>query len=217
MVIFGPNPWVNPFGKMSIFRLFELLVFIAYKGAFSSQIIVKVIFLTNIALKKRLEKWPYLDQNHGLTNPFAKKSIFRLLELLVFIAQKGAFSFQIIVKVIFLTNIALKKRLEKWPYLHQNHGLTPLKNVNFSTFGTSCFYCLERRFFNLEYRKTHFPKLQCLKKTVVKMAIFGPKPWVNPSGKMSIFRLFELQVFIAQKRVFSFYNIVKVIFQAYIE
>ena len=30
MAIFGPNPWVNPFGKMSILRLFKLLVFIAY-------------------------------------------------------------------------------------------------------------------------------------------------------------------------------------------
>ena len=28
-VIFGAKPWVNPFGKMSIFQLFELLVFIA--------------------------------------------------------------------------------------------------------------------------------------------------------------------------------------------
>ena len=27
--IFGQKPWVNPFGKMSIFRLLELLVFIA--------------------------------------------------------------------------------------------------------------------------------------------------------------------------------------------
>ena len=35
------------------------------------------------------------------------------------------------------------------------------------------------------------------KKKVGKMAIFGPKPWVNPFGKMSIFRLFELLVFIA--------------------
>ena len=35
------------------------------------------------------------------------------------------------------------------------------------------------------------------KKKVRKMAIFGPKPWVNPFGKMSIFRLFELAVFIA--------------------
>ena len=34
MAIFGPKLWVNPFGKMSIFRLFELVVFIAYKGVF---------------------------------------------------------------------------------------------------------------------------------------------------------------------------------------
>ena len=36
-----------------------------------------------------------------------------------------------------------------------------------------------------------------LKKKVGKMVIFGPKPWVNPLGKMSIFRIFELLVFIA--------------------
>ena len=71
------------------------------------------------------------------------------------------------------------------------------KNVNFSTIWTSCFYSLERRFFVLEYHKRHFPGLYCLKKKVVKMAIFGPKPWVNPFGKMSIFRLFGLLVFIA--------------------
>ena len=35
------------------------------------------------------------------------------------------------------------------------------------------------------------------KKKVGKMAILGQKPWVNPFGKMSIFRLFELLVFIA--------------------
>ena len=48
------------------------------------------------------------------------------------------------------------------------------------------------------------------------MAIIGPKPWVNPFGKMSIFRLFELLSFIALKDVFSFSNIVKDTFQAYI-
>ena len=46
-------------------------------------------------------------------------------------------------------------------------------------------------------KKSHFPSLYCLKKKVAKMAIFGQKPWVNPSGKMSIFRLYELLVFIA--------------------
>ena len=30
-----------------------------------------------------------------------------------------------------------------------------------------------------------------------KMAIFGPKPWVNPFEKLSIFQVFELAVFIA--------------------
>ena len=57
-------------------------------------------------------------------------------------------------------------------------------------------------FFVLEYRKRHFPGLYCLKKKVTKMPILGPKPWVNPFGEMSIFRLFELLVFIAWKGVF---------------
>ena len=59
------------------------------------------------------------------------------------------------------------------------------------------FYSLERRFFVLEYHKTHFPGLYCLTKKGGKMANFGPKPWTNPFGKMSIFRLFQLVVFIA--------------------
>ena len=67
MAIFGAKPWVNPFGEKSIFRLFELLVFIALKGVFSFYNIVKDIFLAYIAWKRKLEKWPFLDQKHGLT------------------------------------------------------------------------------------------------------------------------------------------------------
>ena len=52
------------------------------------------------------------------------------------------------------------------------------------------------RFNVLEYNKRHFPGLYCLKK-VRKMGTFGPKPWVNPFGKMSILRLFKLLFFIA--------------------
>ena len=76
-------------------------------------------------------------------------------------------------------------------------GQKPWKNVNFSASSTSCFYSLETRFFVLKYHQRHFPGLYCKKKKVRKMAIFGPKPWVNPFGKMSFFRLFELLVFIA--------------------
>ena len=52
------------------------------------------------------------------------------------------------------------------------------------------------------------------KKKVGKMAIFGRNAWVNPFGKISIFRLFALPVFIGKKGVLSFYNIVKQIFVA---
>ena len=82
-----------------------------------------------------------------------------------------------------------KRKLEKWPFLDQNDRLTPIygKNVNFSTFSTSCFSSLERRFLVLKYRKRHFPGLYSLKKKVGKMAIFRPKALVNAFGKMSIF------------------------------
>ena len=51
-------------------------------------------------------------------------------------------------------------------------------------------------FIVLEYRKRPFPGFYCLSKEVGKMAFSGPKPLVNPFRKMSIFRLFELFVFI---------------------
>ena len=153
MAIFGPKRWVNPFGKMSIFRLFELLVFIAQKGVFSFQNIIKDILLAYITKKKKVEKWPFLDQNHRLTL-LEKCQFFLVFQLVLFIAQKGVFSFQNIVKDIFLGYIGLKKK-------------------------------------------------------VAKMASLEPKPLVNPFGKMSNFRRFELLVFIAQKDVFLFQNMVK--------
>ena len=46
--------------------------------------------------------------------------------------------------------------------------------------------------------------------------MFLGNPFANPFKKTSIFRLFEFLVFIAQKRVLSFQNIVKDIFLAFI-
>ena len=54
MAIFGPEPSVNHFGKMSIFRLFKLLVFIAYNGVFSLYNTVKERFLNYILPKKNV-------------------------------------------------------------------------------------------------------------------------------------------------------------------
>ena len=66
------------------------------------------------------------------------------------------------------------------------------------------FIAYKGSFFVLDYRKSHSPYQYCLKKKAGKMAIFGPKPWVNPFGKMSIFRILEVLVFIAYKGAFSF-------------
>ena len=65
----------------------------------------------------------------------------------------------------------------------------------FRFFGLFVFIAWKGGFFVLEYPRRHFPGLICLKKKVGKMAIFGPKPWLNPLGKVSIFGVFELYVF----------------------
>ena len=80
MAIFGPKPWVNPIGKITIFPPFGVLVFIAQKSVFSLWNIVKDIFLGYIAQKK-MEKWPFLDQNHGFT-PLEKRQFFHFLKFL---------------------------------------------------------------------------------------------------------------------------------------
>ena len=91
-----------------------------------------------------------------------------------------------------------KKKTGKMAVFGPETWVNPFgKNVNFSTFWTSCFYRLGRRFFLLEYRKRDIRRLYWLKGNFGKMVIFGPKPWVNPFEKMSIFGLFGLLVFIA--------------------
>ena len=69
--------------------------------------------------------------------------------------------------------------------------VNPFKKCQF--FGFLNFFFLKPRkaFFVLEYHKTYFPGLYCLKRKVGKMAIFGTKPWAKPFGKKSIFDCFN--------------------------
>ena len=137
MAIFGPKPWDNRFGKMSIFRLFELLLFIAQKGLFLFQNIVKDIFQAYLAKKKKED---------------GKMTIF---------------SWPILPK---------KKKLEKWPFLDQNHWLTLLeKKAIFRLFQLLYFYNIQRSFFVTEYRKRHSPALFCRKKRSWKNDHFWTK------------------------------------------
>ena len=94
MVIFVPKAWVKRFGKMSIFELFELLVFIAQKSVFSFQNIGKGLFLWLYCLKKKLDKWPFLDETDGLT-PLEKCQFLDFLNFLVLQPRKPFFPFRI--------------------------------------------------------------------------------------------------------------------------
>ena len=146
MAIFGPRPWVNPFGKMSILALFELVVFIAQKGVFSFQNILKEIFLAYIAFKKKLEKWPFLDQNHGLT-PLEKCQVLNFLNFFFLQPKDALFSLQNISKNILQAHIAYKKELEKRRFLDHNHGLTPLEKCQFLDFLNFLFLYPRKAFF----------------------------------------------------------------------
>ena len=182
MAIFGPNPWVSPFGKISSFRLFERLVFIAKKNVFSFQNMVKHIFLAYIAKKKKKK------QNNGKmvifaakpwVNPFCKMSIFQLFEILVVIAKKGFFLFQNMVKHIFLVYIALKKLMEKRPFLDQNNELTPLVKCRFFHLLNFLYLQPRKAFFSFQNIIKTFSRTIQPKKKFKTMAIFRPKQWKN--------------------------------------
>ena len=171
-----------------------------------------------------MEKWQFLDQNHWLTN-FKIISVFRLVEVFIFIGQKVVFSFQNIVKHIFLAHIAKKKKLEKCQFfasqnvlflqprngffvlkyhkrhfpdlyclaktfLEQNHGLTTLEKCQFFDSLNFLFLLPRKAFFRSRISQNTFLQPILPKKKVQKMAIFGPKPFVNPFGKTSIFGVF---------------------------
>ena len=82
MANFGPKLWVNPFGKTSVFRLFEPFCFHSIEDRFLVLESRKRHFPGQYCLKKKkLETGPFLGQNHGLTT-FEKCQFFDFLNFL---------------------------------------------------------------------------------------------------------------------------------------
>ena len=109
-----------------------------------------------------------------------------------------------------------KTKLLKWPFRDQDHGLTPLEKCQFLDFFNFVFLQPRKPFFRSRiWQKIFSWPILNLKKSW-KIGHFWTKPWVNPFGKISIFRLFQLLVSIASKGIFSFQNIAKDICLAYI-
>ena len=92
MAICGPKAWVNPFGKMSIFRLLEPFSFYTLERRFFLLEYRKRHFRGLYCLKKKLAKMASFGRK-AWVSPFGKMSIFRPLELLVFKALKGVVSY----------------------------------------------------------------------------------------------------------------------------
>ena len=90
----------------------------------------------------------------------------------------------------------LKKKVGKMAIFGPEPWINPFGKCQFFDFMKLLFFRLKRCGFAQEYRKRHFRGLYFQKKKVGKMAIFGPKPWINPLGKRSNFRLFKLLVFL---------------------
>ena len=76
------------------------------------------------------------------------------------------------------------------------------RNLNSSTFSTSCLYSLERRFFVLQYRKRHFHGLSCLKKQSWKNGHFSTKNKRQPLWKNVNFSTFSTACFNSLERRF---------------
>ena len=119
-------------------------------------------------------------------NPFGKNVNFSTVWTSLFYSLERRFFVLEYHKRHFPNLYCLKNKVGKMAIF----GPKPWENVNFSTFWTSCFYSLERRFFVLEYHKRHFPSLFCQKRKDGKMVNLWPKPCINPFGKISIFATF---------------------------
>ena len=151
------NHGLNPLEKCQFFDCLNFLFLQPRKLFFSFQNIMEHIFLAYTSLKeKRMANYA----TKPWTKPFGKMSIFRLLELLVFIAQKVVFWFSNIIQHIFLSYTALKKK-KKWLILQQNHGLNPLKKCQFFNFLNFLFLQPRKLFFGsrILYNTFSFPIL----------------------------------------------------------
>ena len=130
------NHGFTPLKKCQFFYFFNF--FLLYpSNTFSRSRISWKSFSWLILPKKKLVKWLFLDQNHGLTR-LEKCQFFNFLNFVFYSLERRFFTLEY-RKRHFLGIYCIKESSEKSPFLNKNHGLTLWKNVNFSTYWTSCF------------------------------------------------------------------------------
>ena len=138
-LIFGQNPWTNPFKKCPFFTLFKTSIF-SLKIVISFINIEKRSFRTKFQWKTAIIKILIFGQNPW-ANPFQKYPLFGSCWNFNFLVLKWLCSIQNIQKWFFSHIIAVKNSdKKKFNFWTKPHGLTPIKNVFFFTlFKTSSF------------------------------------------------------------------------------
>ena len=130
---FHQNHGLIPLEKSQFFDSFNFLFLQATTAFFRSRISENNFSWSRLA-KKETRKMANFGAKPW-TNPFGKMSIFRHLQLFVFIAQNSVFHALEYHKTHFPSLDCLKKRnMKKYTILDQNHGLTILEKSNFFNF-----------------------------------------------------------------------------------
>ena len=202
---------------MSIFSEFFRSFLLWSKKDFFLSGISKNVCLWLFLLKKTniSEKGRFFDKSHGVTL-LENVDFFRLCENFTFEVQKALFSIQNIKECFFLAFLARKKHLKKRSIFWENHGLTPLQNVDFCDFfRSSPFRSKKYSFLSRISKNPSFWLFWLKKKHKKKRSIFWQKPWTNPFLKEGFFRLFENFTFKVQRTFFSIQNIKKCFFMAF--
>ena len=140
------NHALTPLEKCQFFYFLNFLFLQLRKGLFGSRISLKTFswlilpkknpltfFWPILSEKKSWKNGYFLGKNHGLT-PLEKRQFFDFVNFLFLQSRKAFFGSRISLKTFSWAILPKKEKLEKWPFLGQIHGLTPLKNVNFSNF-----------------------------------------------------------------------------------
>ena len=126
------------------------------------------------------------------TIPLEKAQFFDFFNFLFFQPRKAFFCSRILLNTFSSFRISNKKIYGgKMANFGQKPWSNPFGKISvFSTFLSFCFCSEGKRFFTLEYHKLFFRPILLNKKLMLKSPILDKKPWTNPFGKISIFRLF---------------------------
>ena len=132
MAIFGPKPWLTPLEKCQFFDFLNELFFQPRKAFFVLEY-RKRDFPGLYCLKKKVGKM-FIFVLKQRVNPFKKCQFLEFLNFFFLQARKAFFSFQNIVKDMFLVYITQKK-VGKMAIFGPKPWVNPFReNVNFSTF-----------------------------------------------------------------------------------